>query len=83
MTYSIEWDEAAIKFLKQLEKDTAERILNKLEQIKENPFRYFEHYEGEHYKLRIGDYRLLVDVNFDRKILTIQLLDKRARIYKR
>jgi mRNA interferase RelE/StbE len=82
MSYSIEWDQGAIKFLNKLQKDIAQRILNKLDKAKEDPFRYLEYYEGDGYKLRIGDYRLLMDVNFIEKILTVQVFDKRGRIYK-
>ncbi|HLC53176.1 MAG TPA: hypothetical protein VJK03_01415 [Candidatus Nanoarchaeia archaeon] len=49
----------------------------------EDPFHYLEHFEGEdYYKYRIGDYRALIDINFQEKILKIQVLDKRGRIYK-
>ena len=48
-----------------------EKEKKKLEEIKENPFRYLEHYEGIYYKLRIGDYRALIDMDFKKKILII------------
>ena len=84
MNYSIEWDDKAYNFLGKLPKNIYERILKKLDEVKENPFRYLEHYEGDKlYKLRIGDYRALIDIDFQKKILTIQILDKRGRIYKR
>ena len=84
MSYSIDWDKKPKKFLNNFQRDIAERILNKLDEVKENPFRYLEHFEGaEVYKLRIGDYHFLIDVDFENKILTIQVLDKRGRVYKR
>jgi mRNA interferase RelE/StbE len=83
MSFSIEWDENARDFLNKLPKNIAKRIFDKVESIKENPFRFLEHYEGEYYKLRIGDYRALIDINFNNNILTVQVLDKRGRIYKR
>ena len=82
MSLDIEWDQKAFKFLDKLQKDIAERILDKLEAVKEDPFRYLEHYEGEGYKLRIGDYRMLVDVDFGKEIIIIQVFDKRGRVYK-
>lgn len=49
----------------------------------EDPFHYLEHFEGEdYYKYRIGGYRALIDINFQEKILKIQVLDKRGRIYR-
>ncbi|MBS3073915.1 type II toxin-antitoxin system RelE/ParE family toxin [Candidatus Pacearchaeota archaeon] len=83
MTYSIEWDESALDYLRKLQKDISERIINKVELLKDNPFRFLEYYEGRYYKLRIGDYRALIDIDFERKILTVQIIDKRGRIYKR
>lgn len=76
-------DKKAQDFLDKLSQDIALRIVNKLEQIKENPFHFLEHYEGEYYKLRIGDYRVLMDIDFQRKVIWARIIDKRGRIYKR
>ena len=47
--------------------DLEERIKKKLFSIKkENPFNYLEYFEGDYYKLRIGDYRALIDVDFEK-----------------
>jgi mRNA interferase RelE/StbE len=81
MSYNIEFSSTCKKFLKQLNKDVALRILEKFEEIKENPFRYIDHYEGKYYKVRIGDYRALMDIDFERKILFVRVFDKRGRIY--
>lgn len=83
MNYSIKWHPQASNFLDELQKDIIERILKKLDKVKENPFRYIEHYEGKYYKIRIGDFRLLLDIDFKNKILFVEVLDKRSRIYKR
>jgi len=83
MSYLIKWSPQASSFIDGLQKDISERILRKLEEIRENPFRYLKHYESdEGYKLRIGNYRAIIDVDFQNKILFIRVLDKRARIYK-
>ncbi len=83
MSFLIEWDEKVLSYLKKLPKNISERIFNKVESIIDNPFHFLEHYEGKYYKLRIGDYRALIDINFEKKILIVQVLDKRGRIYKR
>ena len=83
MSFSIEWDEHALKSMKKLPEKISERIFKKVESIKDDPFRYLQHYEGAKvYKLRIGDYRALLDVDFDNKVITVQVLDKRGKIYK-
>ena len=81
MDYQIKWKPRPYKYLSKLEKKDRERILDKLEEVEKDPFRYLEHYEGDYYKLRVGDFRLLIDVLFERKILMIEVLDKRGRIY--
>lgn len=82
--YSIKWHPNVIEYLEKLPKDISLRITKKVEQIKENPFHYLEHYEGDKvYKLRIGDYRALIDVDLANRILYIQVIDLRGRIYKR
>jgi len=40
-----------------------------------------ERFEGELYKLRIGEYRALVDIDFEKKVMSIRVFDKRERIY--
>jgi mRNA interferase RelE/StbE len=84
MSFSVSLDKGADKFLDKLPSDVALRIIKKLEKVEKEPFRFLEHYEGKNiYKLRIGDYRALIDVDFDRKILFVRVLDKRGRVYKR
>jgi len=82
MSYSVKLDKKAENFLYRLPKEISLRIINKFEEVAKNPFRYLEHYEGKGYKLRVGIYRALIDVEFKRKILFVRILDKRGKIYK-
>ncbi len=51
--------------------------------MKDDPFHYLEHYEGgDVYKLRIGDYRALIDVDFLNPILKVRVVGHRRNIYK-
>ncbi len=72
------------KFLESLDKELSERIKNKLRQLKGDPFVFLESLHGtDYYKLRIGEYRALIDADFSNKILKVQVLDHRSRVYKR
>ena len=72
------------KFLRKCSVFLAERIQNRLRILKRDPFHYLEHYEGaNYYKFRIGSYRALIDIDTKRKIIWIQVLDHRKKIYKR
>jgi len=84
MSYKVKIHPDVAKFLEKLPKNISKRIKNKLGEVRKNPFHYLEHYKSEDvYKLRIGDYRALIDIDTSRKILFVQLIDKRSRIYKK
>lgn len=71
MNFEISWSPQAAKYLESLPKEVAARVLHKLDEVIQNPFRYLEHFEGAGYKLRIGDYRALIDVDLSQNILKI------------
>ena len=84
MSYSIDWHPKVRKFLRKLPRFLSARIVLKARDMKTDPFHYLEHYEGEtYYKLRVGDYRLLVDVDFQKKRLFIRVIGHRKNIYKK
>lgn len=84
MKFKIELSPEAQASINKMPKEMSLRIINKLKVIQENPFRYLKHFEGDTcFKLRIGDYRALVDADTENKILRIRVLDKRGRVYKR
>ena len=73
------------KFLKKQDKQIEVRIRKGLEKLKiDQPFHFLEHYEGEEvYKYRIGEYRALIDVDFQNKVLKVQIVDHRSVVYKK
>jgi len=84
MSYLIEWHPQAFKELHRLPPPVIQRIISKLDVVAEQPFRYLDHYEGKSiFKLRIGTYRLLIDIEPQEKIMFVRLFDKRSRAYKR
>lgn len=81
MSFGVLWFPQPRKYLEKLPEDIAARIFAKVQVVSTDPFRYLESFEGELYKLRIGEYRALVDVDFEKKLLRIRVFDKRERIY--
>ena len=70
--YELKFNKKALDFLSKLEKDIKERIWDKIQACKIEPFRYLEHLEEiEGFKLRIGDYRAIIDI--DNKTNTINI----------
>jgi mRNA-degrading endonuclease RelE of RelBE toxin-antitoxin system len=84
MEFSIVWKSKAEKRFDKLQLNLQDRFLKKLDEVARDPFRYLKHFEGEGVcKLRIGEYRFLIDINLENKILIIQDFDKRGRVYLR
>lgn len=83
MSYQIVWDEKAREFLRKLEKSDAQRIIKKANSIVNDPYHYLESLVGlDGYKLRVGDYRLIVDVNSSTHIIQINKIGHRKNIYQ-
>ncbi len=81
--YELRFDKKATDFLNKLDKKDKERIWNKLQQCKENPFHFLEHLEEkEGFKLRVGDYRLIIDVDHSTKTLIILKAGHRKNVYE-
>ena len=82
--YDIIFDEEAIDFLEKLPAQIKERIFNKIISAKENPLHFFERLEGRtDYKLRIGDYRIIADIEQNDKKIKVTRIGHRKNIYKK
>jgi mRNA-degrading endonuclease RelE of RelBE toxin-antitoxin system len=79
--YQIKFSTQATSFIRSLSEDIQKRIKKKFKEISNNPIRYLEQYEGNYKKLRIGNYRTLVDIDNPNKILYVRVFEKRSRIY--
>jgi len=66
--YELIFDYDAIEFLNKLPKEIKKRIFNKILGTKENPLHFFERLTDRYdYKLRVGDYRVIADINLSTK----------------
>ena len=84
MKWKITFTEEAIRDLLRLDRKTSKRIVKKLEEIYENPKRYLKKLVGyEDYKLKIGDYRVLVLLSEKKKEMIIEKVGHRKNIYKK
>ena len=71
--YELVFSKKAIGQLNKLDKSIKERIWDKLQECKENPLRYFEHLtEIDSFRLRVGDFRVIADI--DKKLMRINIL---------
>jgi len=81
--YEIIFDPEALEFLGKLDKKNAKRIWDKIMSTKSDPHHFFERLVGrEDYKLRIGDYRAIADINDTSQRVEITIIDHRKKVYK-
>jgi len=75
----------AEKKLKELDKELRRRILKKLVNLKENPFKVEStKLKGFNnvYRIRVGNVRVIYEIVFEERIIFILKIDFRGRVYK-
>ena len=83
MTYEIIFSDKAFKQLKKLEREVQERIIATLERIRIRPEKYVTKLVGDPgYKLRVGDYRVILDIERDQLLILVIKIGHRKKIYK-
>lgn len=84
MNFNVRWDKKAIEVLRKLDASVSRRIVQKVDRIKSDPKRHLETLkEIGGYKLRVGDYRVIVDVDWNERIIFVLLVGHRKKIYKK
>lgn len=85
---SVTFSRKADKFIDKAEKDLAKRLINAIRNLQLDPFpkgvkrvvnQWFENEKV--FRIRVGDYRLLYTLNYQKNRLFIINIDKRPRVY--
>jgi len=83
MTYGIIFSDRALKQLNKLEKNVQERIISTLERIKIRPQAHVTKLVGDPgYRLRVGDYRVMLDIDEGNLVILVIKIGHRKKIYK-
>ncbi len=81
--YEIEFTKTAEKQLLKLEKEHQRRILATLERIRIRPYPHVKKLVGSPYfRLRVGQYRVILDIHEDKLIIYVIELGDQRNIYK-
>ncbi len=84
MKFQIIWSESAASELRKLDRTVAKRIFNKVSQLSENPYHNVTKMVGSPYfRLRVGDYRVILDIQKDLLRILIIKVGHRKSIYKK
>jgi len=81
--FKIKWGEKTLSYLDNLGFLLSKRIIKKVDNLKENPFsKNIKRLKGiDVYRLRIGDYRVLFEI--DKDLIKILKIGHRKNIYKK
>jgi len=82
--YKLEFDYKSLEFLNKHEKKIRKRVFEKILLTKEEPFRFFKKLSyRKGYKLRVGNYRIIADIDKKSKKIKIRLIMHRKNIYEK
>jgi mRNA interferase RelE/StbE len=80
--YKLVFEKRTLQSLNKLEPKIKKRIWDKLQDCKDNPFRFFEKLvETSGFKLRIGDWRVIADIMREKEAIIILKIGHRKKIY--
>jgi mRNA interferase RelE/StbE len=81
--YEIIFSKKFLNKLKKLDKNLQERIIKVIERARIRPYLHFERLVGKRvYKLRVGEYRIIADMDKGKLIILILDVGHRRNIYK-
>ena len=82
MVYKILWSGSASRQLGKLDRAVAKRILERVQQLEADPLRHLRRLVGvPYYRLRLGDFRVIVEVVQDRFLVLVLKGGHRSSIY--
>ena len=82
MSYEITFTDTSRKQFHKLEKSIQERIIKALERIRIRPENYVKKLiGGQGYRLRVGDYRVILDIQKSELIILVIKIGHRKKIY--
>ena len=83
MSYEIIFTDTSRKQFRKLEKDVQERIIKALERIRIRPEAHVRKLIGDPaYRLRVGEYRVIVEIEKDKLIILVIKIGHQKNIYK-
>jgi mRNA interferase RelE/StbE len=84
MAFEVFWTERIKRDLNALPRDLVIRIIKKVDIAKANPYRFMGKLTGRaEWKLRIGNYRVLCNIDYENNLLNALHVEHRSKVYER
>jgi mRNA interferase RelE/StbE len=85
MRYAIEFTASALRELRALDRPSQRRLSAKIEELRDDPFppgvRKFQG-EADHWRIRVGDYRVIYRIEKQRVVIVIVRVRHRREVYR-
>ena len=82
MHFQIIWSESAARQLAKLDRAVSKRILSRVQDLETDPLRSLRKLVGvPYYRLRVGDYRVIVEVTQGKLLVLVLKVGHRSQIY--
>ena len=83
MDWEVIWSEKSVKQLEKMNKKYAQKIYDVVLDIKKNPFSAVTRLRSSNfYRLRVGNYRVIMDLQQSNMIIFVVETDHRGQVYK-
>ena len=80
MKYRVLWTRSALNDLKKLSTNDSRRVLEKVEDIVDDPFRYVKKLRGlPFYSLRVGKYRVILVLDIEKHNIYVVAIEHRKK----
>jgi len=84
MTWEVIWSEKSVKQLKKIDVKSAQKIFDAVLDCIINPFQSVTRLTNSpFYRLRVGNYRVILDLQQNKMIIFVVETDHRGQIYKK
>ena len=83
MDWEVIWSEKSVKQLEKMNKKHAQRIYDAVLDMTQNPFATVTRLRNSNfYRLRVGKYRVIMDLQQNNMIVFVVETDHRGQVYK-
>ena len=80
--YELVYSDLSLKQLKKLDKEIQKRIISTIERCRIRPQHHLQRLvDMPYYKLRVGDYRIIIDLKEDKLMIFVVEMGHRKNIY--
>ena len=82
MPFTIIWPEPVLNQLRKLDRSIVKRIFEAITRLEENPGRWVKRIvNSPYYSFRVGDYRIIVDIQKEELIVLVVKVGHRKNVY--